>query len=124
MKSAHRISWEIHRGPIPPGGGYHGTCVLHKCDVTSCVNPDHLFLGTVKDNAEDMKRKGRSLKGRSGGVGSANNNARLSENDVMLIFNAPGDQKEIAKTFNTSQAHVSRIKVGKAWSNLTGKVYK
>lgn len=51
---AHRHSWEIHKGPIPAK-----THVLHRCDVPSCVNPDHLFLGTAKDNMLDKAAKGR-----------------------------------------------------------------
>ena len=54
MKSAHHLSWEIHNGPIPDE-----LWVLHHCDVPLCVRPDHLFLGTAKDNAEDRDRKGR-----------------------------------------------------------------
>lgn len=53
-RSAHRISWMMHKGPIPDG--LH---VLHKCDVTLCVNPEHLFLGTNQDNIDDKVRKGR-----------------------------------------------------------------
>lgn len=50
---AHRFSFELHVGPIPDG-----LCVLHRCDVRHCVRPEHLFLGTQKDNANDRDRKG------------------------------------------------------------------
>ena len=54
---AHRVAWELYRGPIPTG---RHVLVLHKCDAPRCVNPDHLFLGHDADNAKDMKAKGRS----------------------------------------------------------------
>jgi hypothetical protein len=52
--TTHRFSWELHFGPIP-----EGKCVLHRCDVRNCVRPDHLFLGTRRDNMEDAAAKGR-----------------------------------------------------------------
>ena len=58
-RTAHRISYEAHIGPIP-----EGMMVLHKCDVRDCVNPEHLFLGTQIDNVHDMMDKGRFSNGR------------------------------------------------------------
>lgn len=53
-ESAHRVAWQLFRGPIPDD--MH---VLHKCDVRCCVNPSHLFLGTNADNIRDRNAKGR-----------------------------------------------------------------
>lgn len=58
MKSCHRISFFIHNGKLP-----HNLLVCHACDNTLCVNPNHLFLGTHKDNTQDMVKKGRHMHG-------------------------------------------------------------
>jgi hypothetical protein len=55
---AHRVAWELTNGPIP-----EGLWVLHRCDVPSCVRPDHLFLGDAKENTRDMHAKGRARNG-------------------------------------------------------------
>lgn len=58
VETAHRLSWLIHFGPIPPGMD-----VCHHCDNRKCVRPDHLFLGTRADNMRDAVAKGRQAKG-------------------------------------------------------------
>ena len=60
-QSAHRISWRLHNGGIPDG-----LQVLHRCDNTRCVRPDHLFLGTQLDNIHDRDQKGRHRNGATG----------------------------------------------------------
>jgi len=58
--TAHRFAWEFENGSIPTG-----MSVLHRCDNPPCVRLSHLFLGTVKDNQQDMSYKGRGRNGRT-----------------------------------------------------------
>lgn len=130
MRFAHRVSWEIHRGEIPDGDGFHGVCVLHKCDVRCCVNPDHLFLGTQQDNMDDMARKKRKVtrtgarNGMSkhpershfhGMVGERSYTSVLTNAQVREIksrLSTGETQSSISKSFGIHSSTVSRIKTG------------
>lgn len=102
MVKAHRTSWEMHRGPLT------GEHVLHKCDNPSCVNPDHLFIGTHTDNMQDMKQKGR-LKQR--------NNVKLKEWQVGEIRKLlkTMTHRQIAFLYKVSKATITAISTGRNW---------
>lgn len=115
--AAHRVSWQVARGPIPPG-----QCVLHKCDNPPCCNPEHLFLGTPADNNRDRHQKGRSAMGaRAGSVvhmkamrrGESHPSTRVSDADVAEIRRAyaakEATQVELGRRFGLRDTHVSNI---------------
>lgn len=94
---AHRVSWFIFKGNIK-----NNLFVLHKCDNPSCVNPEHLFLGTQKDNIEDMHRKGRNQKLYNATHASDENHqvSILTNEDVRFIRSSNLSLKEIRKKLN------------------------
>jgi len=104
-KRAHRYSYEYYNGVIPAG-----VCVLHKCDNPSCVNPEHLFLGTNRDNINDMVNKGRSLSG------IKNPAAKLTEDDVSNIRNDLRPIRIIAKDYNVGKSQIHNIKTNTSWT--------
>lgn len=107
---AHRASYETFVGEIPKG-----MYVCHRCDNVYCVNPNHLFLGTQKDNLQDMAKKGRST------VGSKNPMAKLTEEqvkDIKKCLSLNCSDTEIGKEFNVSRSAIQLIKQGKRWSHV------
>lgn len=109
---AHRLSFLLFYGDIPKG-----MLICHSCDNPSCVNPKHLFLGTPKDNMDDMIKKNRQVHVRGEGVG----NSKLTEEKVHLIRNYIRQglsDMQIAKIFGVSDGTINFIHQRKIWGWL------
>lgn len=106
---AHRFSYFIHCGN--PGK----FLVCHKCDVPTCVNPDHLFAGTDKDNMLDMKVKGRTAYYKISGVN--NKRSKLSELQVIEVRESLGKPsiRSLAKKYNVTRGVIKNIVIGKSY---------
>lgn len=97
-KRAHRFSWEMSKGKIPDG-----MCVLHRCDNPRCVRPDHLFLGTPKDNTMDMIRKGRERR-------------KFTDRQIermCRLLSSGRTSREVALAFGASKSWVATLRSGK-----------
>jgi len=108
----HRLSWELANGPIPAG-----LCVLHHCDNPSCVNPRHLFLGTIADNSRDMINKGRAASKK----GERNGQAKLTEEDVHEIrwmLSRGALHRVIAEKYGVARPTIGLINSGGTWAWL------
>lgn len=107
---ASRLSWEIHRGKIPKN-----ICVLHKCDVPCCVNPNHLFLGTPMENSKDMLNKGRFP------CGEEHWGAKLTAKAVKLIKvdrQSGLSYSKIAARYGVSYETIRDVCIGATWSHV------
>jgi hypothetical protein len=109
---AHRISYEHFVGPIPDG-----MCICHSCDNPSCVNPQHLFLGTQKDNLADMTNKGR----RNGPRGRNHPRATITGQIAAKIkeYRQLGyTYREIAAICGTTLKVVQDVSTGRTWKEV------
>lgn len=107
---AHRYAWEKVNGKIP-----EKQMILHRCDRTGCVNPDHLFVGTGADNMADMVKKSRQSKGEN------QHKAKLTEKDVIeirLLVRLGHSQVSVAKTYGVTAANVNEIILRKTWKHI------
>jgi hypothetical protein len=115
---SHRVSWEFfNEKPIP-----NGLEVCHHCDNPSCINPDHLFLGTHEDNLRDMNNKNRAFfrKGMNMNSGNLNPSAKLSLLQVKEIKESlknfkPGLCTELALQYRVCNSTIKDIKQGRKW---------
>jgi hypothetical protein len=107
---AHRLAFLTCKGEIPDG-----LYVCHSCDIRACVNPDHLFLGTAKDNVHDMMAKGRKKNSFcKGHILSRNNRKRkLSDDDVRGIRASNWKLAHLSDKFGVSIPTISLIRNGK-----------
>lgn len=113
---AHRFSYQFFKGPIP-----EGMLVCHSCDVPSCVNPDHLFLGTPADNSRDSVRKGRMPRGENHGM------AKLTENQVRGIIkklDARVPFKVVSSEYGVTVATLENIRYRGSWEHITYEAQK
>jgi len=104
---AHRYSYEQLNGTIP-----EGLQACHYCDVKLCVNPSHVFLGTLQDNMDDMKSKSRQA------LGERNCSAKLVSSDIRKIRSDNRMYKYIAPEFGVSVSNICCIKKRQTWRHV------
>ena len=106
---AHRYSYALHKGNIPTLLN-----VCHTCDVRACVNPEHLFLGTMAENMDDKMAKGRHR------VINGENHYRavLTEEQARAILLDPRPHTQIANEYNVARTTISSLKARYSWPEL------
>jgi len=104
---AHRLAYALFHGKWP-GRLY----VCHSCDNVSCVNPEHLFLGTQKDNLQDMAAKGRSTRG------ERHPQAKLTADDVRAIRSSEYSEQTLADKYSVTRSNIKLIIQKKRWTHV------
>ena len=112
LRGAHRVSYELHKGPVA-----NGLQVRHDCDTPLCVNPDHMRLGTVHDNARDKVQRGRMPNVEPPHYsGERHPNAKLSAADVTeikFLRNAGWAYMPLARLFGVTKQQIANIVKGR-----------
>lgn len=103
---AHRVSYEVHKGPIPPGME-----VMHTCDVPACVNPLHLEVGTHSENMRQRDARKRQASGERCGA------SKLTKAQMLEVRESREMRRVIASKYGISKAQVYRIKSGECWAD-------
>jgi len=116
MERVHRIAYKLYKGPIPEDKN----TICHSCDNRMCVNPDHLFAGTITDNHEDMVSKNRHT------FGETNGRAKMTEDNVVEILVNPYGLRvsDFAKKFNVSRTMIRYVQDGVTWKHINREMYK
>lgn len=108
---AHRTSHEVFKGPIP-----EGMHVLHSCDRPACINPDHLSVGSNRDNRLDAVAKDRHQRG------TRHYNTELTDDDVRLIRRSPEKASAIARRFGVQKNCIYKIRTRHTWKHVEDAV--
>lgn len=112
--AAHRFSYMIHKGDIP-----QGMVIMHSCDNPACVNPDHLSVGTYKDNTQDMISKGRRANNPlTYGKGEVNPRALLNEAKVRYIRASKASHAALARELGVSDVCIFKVRNRQTWSHI------
>lgn len=110
LVGTHRVSWLLYRGLIPDG-----LDVLHRCDNPRCCNPEHLFVGTPRDNTLDSIAKGRAHRA----IMENAPTTKLSRHEVIEIRKIYAKdkptKKALAQRFNCSETNVAAILRRQTW---------
>ena len=104
----HRVSYELFCGYIPAH-----LYVLHRCDVRNCCNPEHLFLGTQKENVHDMIAKGKQP------IGEKHVGHKLTDKQIQEIISSPLSSLKLSSEYGVSSSLIRRIRRGERWRHIT-----
>jgi hypothetical protein len=108
---AHRLMYQLERGPIP-----NGMLVCHTCDNRACVNPDHLYVGTHRDNSIDMVARCRSVRGEATALHKLTE--RIVRDMRRRYFSGQATQVQLAAEYGIHNRTVQRAIIGKTWKHV------
>lgn len=112
---AHRYAWKVYHGTLPPAD----MAICHHCDNPRCVRPEHLYVGTWKDNAEDRTRRDRHVRGeRSWSAKLTDDQVR----EIRLSFKRTGPKQsntsQLARQYGVSPCTIGFVVSGRGWRHL------